>query len=82
MWRFILILWWLGIVLSFLATLGLSAYHLLAPGLAGGERAGALVGLWLRWVFGLVGAVVALFVLAFILAALGVPVSGISAAPR
>lgn len=82
MWHFIVILWWLGVAGSFLATAAISALTLASPHVAAGERAGTLVGLWLRWFVGLVGAVVALVVLGLVLAALGVPVPGIATSTR
>lgn len=82
LWRVIVTLWWIGVGVSFLVSMGISAFALLVPDLPVGERVGNVIGIWVRWFFSVVGGVVFLFVLGLILFALGFPVAGFSSSRR
>lgn len=82
LWNIIVILWWIGVGISFLVSCGMSAFSILAPNVPNGERVGSVVGIWIRWVVGLVTGIISLIVIGFILFALGFPIRGITVTPR
>lgn len=81
LWRIIVTLWWLGVGISFLVSAGLSVFALFGEEEVGG-KIGAFVGIWARWVLGVIGGFITLFILAFVLGFLGFDVAGFSVAPR
>lgn len=83
LWRIIVTLWWIGVVVSFLVTAGMSAFALASPEIPAGERAGNVIGMWVRWVMGLLGGLVSLLVIWFVLGfVFGLDVPGITVEPR
>lgn len=75
-WRIIVTLWWVGVAISFLVTVGISAATLFAAG-STGERIGRFFGIWLNWILGVVGGTISLFVLSLVLTFFGYDVPGL-----
>ena len=82
LWNIIIILWWIGLAISFLVSCGMSAFAILVPETPMGVRVGAVMGIWLRWIGGIISGVIGLLILGFVLSLLGVPVRGFTFVPR